>query len=52
VITAMGVPADWALGAVRTSLGGGTTGDDVDYVLDVLPPAVRRIRALSPAGAA
>jgi cysteine sulfinate desulfinase/cysteine desulfurase-like protein len=48
----MGVPADWALGAVRSSLGGGTTGADVDYVLEVLPAAVHRIRALSPAGAA
>jgi cysteine desulfurase len=52
VITAMGVPADWALGAVRSSLGAGTTAEDIDYVLEVLPAAVRRIRALSPAGAA
>jgi cysteine desulfurase len=52
VITAMGVPSDWALGAVRCSLGAGTTGEDVDYVLEVLPAAVHRIRALSPAGAA
>jgi cysteine desulfurase len=52
VITAMGVPVDWALGAVRSSLGAGTTVEDVDYVLDVLPPLVERIRALSPAGAA
>jgi cysteine desulfurase len=48
----MGVPVDWALGAVRSSLGAGTTVEDVDYVLDVLPPLVERIRALSPAGAA
>jgi cysteine desulfurase len=52
VITAMGVPAEWSLGAVRTSLGGGTTADDVDYVLGILPAAVHRIRTLSPAGAA
>lgn len=52
VITAMGVPVEWALGAVRTSLGGGTTAEDIDYVLDVLPAAVQRIRALSPVGAA
>ena len=51
VITAMGVPVDWALGAVRSSLGAGTTVEDIDYVLDVLPVAVQRIRALSPAGA-
>jgi cysteine desulfurase len=48
----MGIPVDWALGAVRTSLGAGTTAEDIDYVLDVLPAIVRRIRALSPAGAA
>jgi cysteine sulfinate desulfinase/cysteine desulfurase-like protein len=48
----MGVPADWALGAVRSSLGAGTTAADIDYVLEVLPAAVQRIRALSPAGAA
>jgi cysteine desulfurase len=52
VITAMGVPTDWALGAVRSSLGAGTAAADIDYVLDVLPGAVQRIRALSPAGAA
>jgi cysteine desulfurase len=52
VITAMGIPVDWALGAVRTSLGAGTTVEDIDYVLDVLPPLVQRIRAMSPAGAA
>ena len=52
VITAMGVPVDWALGAVRTSLGAGTTVEDIDYVLGVLPGLVSRIRAMSPAGAA
>jgi cysteine desulfurase len=52
VITAMGIPTDWALGAVRSSLGAGTSVEDIDYVLDVLPAAVQRIRALSPAGAA
>lgn len=51
VLTAMGIPPDWALGAIRSSLGGGTTAEDVDYVLEVLPAAVRRIRTLSPAGA-
>jgi cysteine desulfurase len=52
VITAMGVPPEWSLGAVRTSLGEGTSREDVDYVLEVLPAAVNRIRTLSPAGAA
>jgi cysteine desulfurase len=49
VISAMGIPPEWSLGAVRCSLGSGTTPEDVDHVLDVLPAAVRRIRELSPA---
>jgi cysteine desulfurase len=52
VLTAMGLPPDWALGAIRASLGAGTTAEEIDYVLDVLPAAVRRLRAVSPAGMA
>ena len=52
VLTAMGVPTEWSLGAVRCSLGRATTEADIDYVLEVLDPAVARIRALSPAAAA
>ncbi len=51
VLTAMGIPAEWALGALRCSLGRGTTAEDIDYVLEVLPAAVDRLRVLSPAGA-
>jgi cysteine desulfurase len=49
VLTAMGVPTEWALGALRCSLGRSTTADDVDYVLEVLPAAAERLRVLSPA---
>ena len=49
VLTAMGVPVEWALGALRCSLGRSTTVEDIDYVLEALPAAVDRIRALSPA---
>jgi cysteine desulfurase len=52
VLTAMGVPTDWALGALRCSLGRSTSDADVDYILDVLPGCVERLRVLSPAGAA
>ena len=38
VLSAMGVPADEALAAVRLSLGATTTQDDVAYVLRELPP--------------
>ncbi len=49
VLVAMGVPIDWAMGAIRATLGCGNTDEDVDYVLEVLPPLVERLRALSPA---
>ena len=52
VLGAMGVSIEWSLGAVRYSLGRSTTGEDVDYVLEVLPGAAARIRALSPAAIA
>lgn len=38
VLTAMGVPVDEALGAVRLSLGRTSTADDVQYLLQHLPP--------------
>ena len=38
VLTAMGVPADEALAAVRLSLGRTTTAEDIASVLDLLPP--------------
>ena len=49
VLVAMGVPLDWAMGSVRATLGRLNTDADIDYVLEVLPPLVERIRSLSPA---
>jgi cysteine desulfurase len=51
VVTAMGVPTEWALGALRCSLGRSTTAEEIDRVLEVLPAVVERIRSLSPAAA-
>jgi cysteine desulfurase len=51
VLVAMGVPLDWAMGAVRFSLGRTTSADDVDYVAECLEPLVRRLRAAMPVGA-
>jgi cysteine desulfurase len=48
VLVAMGVPLDWAMGAVRFSLGRSTTADDIDYVVDAVGPIVTRLRAASP----
>jgi cysteine desulfurase len=48
VLEAMGVPREASEGSVRFSLGWGTTDEDIDRVLDVLPSAVERLRKLSP----
>ncbi|MBK7140986.1 MAG: cysteine desulfurase [bacterium] len=48
VLTAMGIPANIANGAIRFSLGRSTTREQLDYVLRVLPPIVERLRAMSP----
>jgi cysteine desulfurase len=52
VLVAMAVPIDWAMGAVRFSLGRSTTADDIDYVVESLEPLVRKLRQAMPAGAA
>ncbi len=53
VLAAMGVPADLAKGSLRLSLGYASTAADVDLALEVIPPAVERLRAFAaPLGAA
>src|SRR5437867_3668545 len=52
VLVAMGVSLDWAMGAVRCSLGCSTSADDVDYVVDCVEPLVRKLRQAMPVGAA
>jgi cysteine desulfurase len=48
VLRAMGLPPAIAHGSLRFSLGRGTTDQDVDYVLEVLPEIVERLRQISP----
>jgi cysteine desulfurase len=48
VLTALGVCAATAQGAVRFSLGRANTEEDVDYIIDELPPIITRLRAMSP----
>ena len=48
VLTAMGIPPEVAHGSVRFSLGRDNTEEDIDYVLEVLPPIVERLRRMSP----
>jgi cysteine desulfurase len=52
VLLAMGMPAEIAHGSVRFTLGRENTEAEVDYVLDVFPPIVERLRAMSPTGGA
>jgi cysteine desulfurase len=52
VLVAMGVPLDWAMGAVRSSLGRSTTAEDIDYVIESVAPLVRKLRDAVPVGAA
>lgn len=44
VLLAMGIPLNFCQGAIRMSLGRETTDHDIDYVLDVLPTVVSRLR--------
>lgn len=48
VILALGLPYEVAHGSIRFSLGHATTEEDVDYVLETLPPLVEKLRAISP----
>lgn len=50
VIRAMGVPFTAIHGSVRFSLSRYNTESDIDYVLEKLPPVIKRLRDLSPFG--
>jgi cysteine desulfurase len=48
VLTAMGLDPVNTQGSVRFSLGRDNTKEDMDYVIGVLPPIIKRLRAMSP----
>lgn len=48
VLLAMGLSHEMAHGSLRMTLGRGTTEEQIDYVLDVLPEIVARRRSMSP----
>ena len=48
VLVAMGVPPELARGSLRFTFGRENTDADIDRLLEVLPPIVARMRALSP----
>ena len=50
VLLAMGLTHETAHGSLRFALGMSNTEEDIDYVLEVLPPIVEKLRAMSPIG--
>jgi cysteine desulfurase len=48
VLTAMGIDPAETQGSVRFSLGRDNTKEDMDYVISVLPPIIKRLREMSP----
>src|SRR5262249_56402345 len=49
VLMAIGLPRDSGYGSLRFSFGKYNTKEDVDYVLEILPAVVEKLRRLSPA---
>jgi cysteine desulfurase len=49
VLLATGVPAERAHGSIRLSMGRQTTAKEIEYVLDILPKVIRKIRGMSSA---
>ena len=49
VLLAIGVAPDFAHGSVRFSLGLNTSAEEIDYVIETLPPIIARLRAMSSA---
>jgi len=48
VLRAMGVPFTAAHGSIRYSLSHYTTREEVDYIVDKMPPIIERLRSMSP----
>ena len=49
VLRAIGISNDVARGSLRFTLGKYTTEEDIDHLLSILPPMVKRLRAMSTA---
>lgn len=50
VLLAIGLPHETAHGSLRLTMGKDNTQEDVDYILEVLPPIIKNLRAMSPLG--
>ena len=47
VLVATGAGAELAHGSIRFSMGGGIKEEDIDYIIETLPPVISRLRAMS-----
>ena len=48
VLLAIGLPHEVAHGSLRLSFGDYNTMEDVDYIIEILPPIIERLRSMSP----
>ena len=48
VLLAIGLPHEIAHGSLRLTVGDFTTDEDIDYILEVLPKVIERLRSMSP----
>ena len=48
VLKAMGIPFTFIQGSVRFSLSRYNTEEDIDYIIESLPPIINRLREISP----
>ena len=52
VLMAIGVGPELAHGSIRFSLGWSTAEEDVDYIIETVPPIIEKLRAMSTMGQA
>ncbi len=48
VLLAIGLPHEIAHGSLRLTFGEENTDSDIDYLVEVLPPIIKKLRAMSP----
>ena len=48
MLLAIGLPHEIAHGSVRLTINECTTDEDIDYIIETLPPIVQKLRDMSP----
>ena len=48
VLLAIGLPPEIAHGSLRLTLGKDNTEEEIDYMINILPGIIKKLRALSP----